>query len=268
MVYKEPTALKGGHRVEINSTGANVPFVIENGFPGQLVRGRWMPLVAGGDGTDGDNTPEGGTGSDNSGGTGTGDNSGEGPKFTQEQLDAIVAREKNKAARGKIDPKEFGFDSQKDLKEFLEAAKEQQKQSQSDAEKAIEEAKKQAAEEAETKVLSKANARLVKEEFKIAALDHGVKFMDDAYALAQTLEDWDVEVDDEGVVTGLTKEFFEELKKQKPFLFQEGQGDNNDGSGNPAKHRKDVGAGAGGSGGPVNNEAELKENYPALQHIR
>lgn len=186
---------------------------------------------------------------------GTGDSSNESKTLSQEEVNAIVAREVAKAQRGKLDPTELGFESGKELREFLDAAKQQQEaqkdQSQKDFEAAVEEAKTQARQE----ILSTANQRLVKAEFILAAANRGVKFGEDAFALAQTTDLWKgVEVSDEGEVSGFDDTFFEELKKLKPYLFEE-----------PKTPIPDAGAGAHGAAGEKNSPQELVGKYPALR---
>lgn len=230
------------------------------------LKGRWYPIIRGaegsndsgtGDGTSADN--DGGTSADNDGGDNKGDKKDE-KLFTQDQLNAIAAREAEKAKRGKVDPKELGFDNAKEMKEYLDKAKEQADSQKSESEKALEEAVTKAKADAEAGVLSKANERVLRAEFLIAAVKAEVKLPNDAFVLAQTLEDWkSVEVSDDGNVTGLDEAFFETLKEAKPFLW----GEDDDGSGT------DIGAGATGAGkkGSVAaREEELKTKYPSLSN--
>jgi hypothetical protein len=177
--------------------------------------------------------------------------------FTQEEVNAIAAREAAKAARGKLDPKELGFDSAKDMKEFFESAKAKQEADKDEDEKALEQAVKEAREEATSTVLASANQRVLKSEFTLAAMQHEVEpgAMGDAFTLAKTMDIWSgVEIDGEGAVTGFDDNFFVELKKAKPFLFKQAP--------------VGGGAGAGGaapSGGKTNEDQELAAKYPALQ---
>ena len=180
-----------------------------------------------------------------------------GKTFTQEEVNAIAAREAAKAARGKLDPKELGFDSAKEMKEFFESAKQKAEADKDEDEKALEQAVREAREEVTTAVLATANERVMKSEFTLAAMQHEVEpgAMGDAFTLAKTMDIWkDVDLDDEGVVSGLDDNFFAELKKAKPFLFKQAP--------------VGAGAGAGGaapSGGKGNEDAELAAKYPALQ---
>lgn len=211
------------------------------------------PLIAGGAedaNSDGDGTPP------DTGDQGSADSQGtsEDKVFTQEQLNAIVTREVQKAARGKLDPKELGFDSGKDLKEFLDGVKAKAESEKDESEKALEAAVKQAQDAAREEILSKANTRVLKAEFLLAAKDAGVKAGagNDAYVLAQTMDVWqDVAIGDDGEVTGFTPEFFKELKESKPFLFE-------------APVSGDIGAGAHGEGESSSDE-DLLSKYPALQ---
>lgn len=241
-------------------------FVLNHlGFPG-LAMYRFPDDGAG----SGDGGNSGGTETDNSGGDDDPDNSsgddgaqGEGQKtFTQEELNAILAKEKSKATRGKIDPKSLGFDSQKDLEAFVKAQKDKAEKDQSEEEKKLAQAIKDAEDKARTEVMSVANTRLIKSEFRVAAIEAGIprKALDDAFLLAQNLEDWEVEVDDDGEVNGLTPEFFKTLKKEKPFLFN-GQ------SKDPAENDAGGGAGAGGRGKGA-DEAQLRERFPGLANVQ
>lgn len=239
---------------------------LDRGF---TVGGRFYPYISGGSEGEGDSgSGDGdGTGTDNSGGTsgGTGDGEGDGgqgsgedeKKFSQKELNDHIAREVSKAQRGKLDPKELGFESAKELKEFLDKQKEAMEEAKTQAEKDLEEAKTKAADEAKSTVLAQATERLILAEFKIAANAAGVVAPDDAYVLAKTMDIWtQVEVDeDKNEVSGFDNHFFDSLKEKKPYLFGDAK---QNGSG-------DIGAGAGGGGGGGGDRtAELKEKYKAL----
>lgn len=247
----------------VSFPGLTTTTTTANGF---WYNGTWRPVFAGGDGTDGDSGDGGGAetaSSDEDGDSktppGDGDSGTEEKTFTQEEVNAILAREKSKATRGKVSPKDYGFDSQKDFDAWVKAQKDKQDKDKTEEEKKLADAIAAAEKQAEDKIMSKANARLIKSEFKVAARDAGIpkEALEDAYLLAQTLEDWDVEVDDEkDVVVGLSADFFKELKKQKPFLFPESK----TGSG-------DAGAGAGG-GGRSKDAGSVQEIYPALRNVQ
>lgn len=228
---------------------------------------RLFPLIQGGaddaasddppaDDTEVDDSDSDDTDDDSSGGDDKGEKS-----FTQKDIDRILAKEKSKALRGKIDAKELGFDSAKDLKAFIDSMKEKAESDKSEAEKAQEAAVAKARDEARTEAVGKAKSMTLKAEFKVAAQDAGIPRdrLDDAYALAQNLEGWDddVTIDDDGVVTGLDEEFFTTLQESKPWLFPSDDAGSSGGSG-------DIGAGAGGKG-KVTSEEKLRGEYPALQ---
>lgn len=228
-------------------------------------KGEFWPIIqggaegdSGGDGGDGTSTDNGdGTSTDTGGGKGSDDK-----VFTQEQLNAIVTRETQKATRGKLDPKELGFDSAKEMKDWIDGQKAKVDEAKTDDEKAREEAIEAAKKEAESGVLSKANARILKAEFLTAAVDHKIRkeARTDAYLLAPTLDSFEgVSVNDDGNVTGFDDAFFEELKEKKPYLF-EPEGDAGAGAG-----RGDIGAGRRGDAGEKDTDAELRAKYPALQ---
>jgi hypothetical protein len=219
---------------------------------------RWYPYVMGGapdaEGETGGTPPAGDEKDDKQGDTGDDKSGGDEKKFTQEEVNALIAKETSKAQRGKLDPKELGFESAKALQEFLDTQKEKAEAQKTEQEKALEEAIAKATKEAETNILSKANARVIKAEFFIQAKDAGVVDPAGAFEVAKSLKDWAVEIDDDGVVTGLDKAFFEGLKKEKGYLFGE-TNDSVDGAG----------AGAGGKGSVKDRNAELKQKYPALK---
>lgn len=234
----------------------------------ELVGGIYPPITGSqeDEGNDGAGDGDGSTEGDDSDGTSTDDGDGSGgdgddgddkPTLSQKQVDAIVSREKAKAARGKIDPKDLGFKSAKEVTDFLDAMKKKADEDKNEDEKALEEAIKEAKAEATAEVLDKANERLTRAEFKIAGKDHNIAYLDDAYEIAQKLDIWDgVEVDEEGNVTGFDDDFFTELEKAKPYLFK-GEEDDDSGS--------DIGAGRRSNKSKPDRTAELKEKFPALQ---
>jgi hypothetical protein len=184
--------------------------------------------------------------------------------LTQDQVNAIVAREVAKAQRGKLDPKELGFESGKELKDFLDKQKEAADAAKDQATKDLEAAKEQAMKNAEATVLTKANERITKSEFVVKAATAGVTSPADAYVIAKTMPIWTqvelVEDGDDVKVNGFDDAFFEEMKKEKPFLFASA-------GGQPGG--KDLGGGAGNSdkGGKDRlGEDSLLKNYPALRN--
>lgn len=219
--------------------------------------GTVWPVIAGGseDGDDADGTSTGNEDGTPPADGDDGKSTDDGKTFTQAEVNALVTREVSKAARGKLDPKELGFDSAKDMKTFIDDMKSKQEADKTEEDKAKEEAIKAAADAAREEVLTVANGRLVKAEFLTAAADAGIskEARNDAYVLAQTLEDWkSVEVDDDGNVTGFDAAFFETLKEAKPYLFASAEG-----SGVP-----DVGAGRSGGGKDGNSRLqELQAAY-------
>lgn len=202
------------------------------------------PAVTPGTGTPpapGDSTPPADGEVTPAAGNGEGDG-GEGSDktFTQAEVDAIATREAAKAARGKLDPKELGFDSAKDLKAFLDAQKEKVEKDKTEEEKAFEDRVTKAEDAAKASVLDTANARLLRAEFMLAAVKADVAHGEDAFVLAHGLDEWDgVEIKDDGSVTGFDDAFFAALKEAKPFLFKQ----EDDGTG------RGTDAGAGHRGG-------------------
>jgi hypothetical protein len=220
--------------------------------------GQWFPIIAGGaddsasDESETDTSKEelDATESDTS-------DTPEEKSFTQEDVNKLISREVAKAQRGKLDPKELGFDSLRDLKTFFDTAKQQTEEAKSDAEKAIEQARKEAAKQAREEVLVQANERIIKAEFLVAAKEHGVRYTSDALALARNLDLWkEVDITDDGVVHGLDDDFFESLKEAKPFLFEA-----------PEPKTPDIGAGRRGGASNQDKQAELAQKFPALRGL-
>lgn len=244
-----------------------VPGVVNfMGIEGYFRNGKFRPIISGGaddeEDSDSDNSEEEGkkkddTGSKNQEDTDS-DKSG-GKTFTQAELDAIVQREKKAASKGKVKLDELGFKSKDELDTFIRTMKEKADEDKSEQEKKLEDAVKAAKGEARDEVLGKANKRIIKAEFKIAAHEAGVRkeALNDAFAVAQLMDEWEVEVDeDKDEVVGLTDEFFKELKKQKSYLFA----DKEEGK----KKKGDAGAGANGGG---EAKKDLSETYSGLKNM-
>jgi ElaB/YqjD/DUF883 family membrane-anchored ribosome-binding protein len=201
-----------------------------------------------------------GTGADKpDGGT---DSGGSDKTLTQDEVNRIVAREVAKAQRGKLDPTELGFESGKELREFLDKQKELAEQSKDEATKELEAAKKQATKDAEATILSKANERITKSEFVVRASAAGVSSPADAYVIAKTMPIWTqvelVENGDDVEVKGFDDDFFKEMKEQKPFLFATAG----------AQQGGDQGAGAPNNDRSKDrfSEETLLREYPALKN--
>lgn len=247
----------------------------DQAFPGAIQgfwwRGKFRPFIAGADGTEDTDSKDssGGTDTDDKSGGTDSDKSGEGDKdkdekkFSQAELDSLISKSKSKALRGKLDPKELGFDSRKEMEDFIAAAKDKQTEDQTESERQLEEAKTKAREEAKQEVMKPAQRIALKAEFKLACADKNIPRdrADDAFSIAQNLEEWkDVDIDDQGVVKGLDDTFFDALKESKPWLFKE-EGSEDKGSG-------DIGAGAGGGSrksSETADETKMRETYPALR---
>lgn len=200
-------------------------------------------------------------------------------KFSQKDMNAVVAKEvakaNRKATRGKLDAKELGFDSAKELKEFIDTMKQKADKEKTDEEKAKEKAIEDAKTSTKTEIMADANARLLKAEFKLKAAELGIKETNDAFVLAASMKDlWDdVEIDDDGEVQGLDDDFFDELKKRKGYLFTSKKDDDDEDDDEGKGRDAGAGAGAGGPTGgkrkkPKEGSAEqLKSDYPALKRI-
>lgn len=225
------------------------------------------PIIAGGadDGDAGNSGDGDGTSSGNDDGTSANNDEGKTGNeklFTQDQLNAIATAEANKARRGLVSPKDLGFESAKEMKDWVDSQKAKAEEDKSEDEKAREAAIEEAKRAAEESVLSKANERLRKAEFLSEAVNHQInrEARDDAYLLAQTLEEWgNVDVNDEGVVTGFDDAFFDALKEAKPYLFATAEGEGGNGLG-------DIGAGQRGGGDSDSAKLQdLKNKYSALR---
>ena len=196
-------------------------------------------------------TPDGGT-----------DSGGSDKTLTQDEVNRIVAREVAKAQRGKLDPKELGFESGKELKEFLDSQKQAAEAAKDEATKALEAAKAEATKNAEATVLTKANERITKSEFVVKASAAGITSPADAYVIAKTMPIWTqvelVEEGDDVTVEGFDDDFFKKMKEEKPFLFAAAGGQGGDlGGGAPNNDR---------SGQGYLAEEKLLKDYPALKN--
>jgi hypothetical protein len=226
---------------------------------------RWVPPIMGAQ--DDPPSDDEGSGDSDPGDEDTDDTGDEKPDeeertFTQKEVNKLLAKEVDKAKRGKLDPKELGFGNRKDLETFVNSMKEKSEEEKTEAERKQEEAINAAKEEATKGVLDKSKQLVLKAEFKLMAQEAGIgsEAREDAFLLAQTLDEWkSVEVSDEGEVEGLDKDFFEELKKAKPFLFAAPADDDDDsGPGN-------IGQRSSGGKKKSDEEATLRSKYPALQ---
>lgn len=232
-------------------------------FPTTFVwKGIEWPIIMGADDSvDGDDT-SGGTDDATSGDDkGDGDKGGDDKTFTQDQLNAIVTREAQKAARGKLDPKELGFESIKEVKDWVDSQRKDADSKKTEDQKAREAEIAEAKREAQESVLTSANERIRRAEFLLAAVDHNVRkeAREDAYLLGPTLDAWaEVAISDDGKVNGFDDTFFEELKEKKPYLFEADGASNGNGRG-------DIGAGRRGDGKKPSREEELRSRYRALQ---
>ena len=238
-------------------------------------RDRWIPLIAGGaeddsdadedEGEDGD-----GTETDDSDEDDDSEDTSKEKTLTQSQVNKLLAKERRKAARGKVDPKELGFETQKELDEFVKAQKAKSDEDKSKEEQEREKQLKDAIEAAEKGVLSKAHRVLLKAEFKSLAADAGIPRdrVDDAFALAQGLEDWDdISVNDKDEVEGLDEDFFTTLKEAKPYLFVEESDDDEDDEDDDTPTRISSGTRAKGGKTKATEESKLREAYPGLRQL-
>lgn len=137
--------------------------------------------------------------------------------MTQEELDALISREK-----GRVKKKYEDYDEIKArLEEFTRAEEERKKAEMTEAERL--KLEKEEAEKQAKSAMEKANQRLIKSEFRSAAKDFGVRkdALEDLLLFADMTS---VKVDDEGNVYGV-KESIESLKKSKGYLFSKDYAD-------------------------------------------
>lgn len=227
--------------------------------------GEFMPIIMGaaegdpdpasGEGASGDPTP--GAAGDPTPGK------GDEPKtFTQEEVNALMTKEASKAARGKLDPKELGFDSAKEMQEFIASAKERADAEKDEAQKELEKQTKEAYERGKTETLSSAKQIALRAEFTIQATKAGVVDPAGAFLLAQAEQAWeDIQVADDGSVTGLDDAFFAAFKETKPYLF----GVATPGTNGTSTPKINPGAGGASSDDAAAKAAALAKAYPALQ---
>lgn len=228
-----------------------------NGF---WLRGQFYPAIQG---ADDPASEESGTSTEeeNPGGTGTETPPPEGKTFTQDEVNSLVAREVAQKTRGKLSPEELGFESAKQMRDWVSQMRDRAESDKTEADKEREKAISDAAKAARDEVLSKAQQIALKAEFKILAHDAGVAFTDDAFVVAQTLDLWKgVEVDEEGAITGLDEAFFTSLKEAKPFLFKQETKEET-----PPPRTPGIGAGGGTGAIKPDRAAELTETYPGLR---
>lgn len=133
--------------------------------------------------------------------------------MTQEELDALIGREKGRVKNKYADYNEI----KAKLDEFTQAEEQRKQAEMSEVERLQDQIQK--AEEAKTKALESANNRLIKTEFRLLASskDFGIRkdALDDAFVLSDLSS---VEVDEDGNITGV-QEALETLKKSKGYLF-------------------------------------------------
>lgn len=146
--------------------------------------------------------------------TGGEDSDSKGKTFTQEELQAIAARESQKGGRKALQSlaEELGFDSVDAMKQAAQKARELEDQQKTELQKLQEQA--QQAEQQRQQALQTANERLIQAEVKAQASALGFVNGDVAYKL---MDRSSVEVDDNGNVTGV-QEALSSLMEQHPFL--------------------------------------------------
>ena len=231
-----------------------------------------FPIIAGGAEEDGDSDDDAddATEGEDSGSDDDDSSSDTGKSFTQDDVDRILAKERKRSRRGAVDVKELGFDSKQELADFVKSVREQADKDKDEETKSREEAIESAKQEAVSAVLNEADRKLLKAEFKVAAREAGIPKdrLEDAFSLAQNLDDWqDVEVDKDGNVAGLDEDFFGTLKEQKSYLFGSDEGQEDDDS-SDTSGGSGAGTRAGGKGDLSKSQrAALLERYPGLTPV-
>lgn len=188
--------------------------------------------------------------------------------FTQDELDKIVQERLGRATRGKMEPKDFGFETKAELEAALKVAKDAGEAAKSEADKAIEAARKEGRKEAETELMGKASARLVRSEFILQAKDRNIVDPNSAYLLAKAEERFSgVQVKDDDTVEGMDDTFWGDLLKGRDYLILAGSGDA--GEKKPPPGNANAGTGTGGrKAPPADRQEELKKAYPSLANRR
>ena len=187
--------------------------------------------------------------------------------FTQDELDKIVQERLGRATRGKLEPKDFGFETKAELEAALKKAKDADEAAKSETDKAIEAAKKEGRKEAEAELLGRASARLVRSEFILQAKDRNVVDPSSAYLLAKAEERFTgVTVKDDDTVEGLDDTFWADLLKGRDYLVKVGE---DAGEKKPPPSNANAGTGTGGrKSPPQDRQEELKKRYPSLANRR
>lgn len=194
---------------------------------------------------------------------------GETPKtFTQDELDRIVQERLGRATRGKLEPADFGFQTKAELEAALKVAKDAGEAAKSEQDKALEAARKEGRKDAETELMGKASARLVRSEFILQAKDRNIVDPNAAYLLAKAEERFaGVAVKDDDTVEGMDDTFWEDLLKGRDYLIkvaaEEGAGEKK------PPGNANAGTGTGGRKAPPDDrQEELKKRYPSLANRR
>ncbi|MGG4142971.1 scaffolding protein [Paenibacillus algorifonticola] len=167
--------------------------------------------------------------------SGEGDEKPKKLEFTQEELDALIGREK-----GRVKSKYADYDELKAERDRLKAEEDARKTAELteterlQAEKAEAERKAAEASERGDKALKAANDRVIRAEFRLLAKEAGVRAdaVDDAYRLADLSG---ASVDDDGNVAGVD-DVVAALLAAKPYLVAETK-----------KEPRAIGGGTGGS---------------------
>jgi hypothetical protein len=200
---------------------------------------------------------------------------GEVKSFTQEQMDAIIQDRLKKATAGRVSLEEFGLKSKDELQKLIDAQTAAEEKAKSDQDKALEEAKKAGRKEAETELMGKATARLVRSEFIAAAKDRNVVDPSALYLIAKGEGKLDgLTVNDADEVDGFDDAYWEELLKERPYMVKEGSSGGSTPPPPPGTGQKPPtpgNANAGSQGGtkvPEDRRKELLARYPALAKRR
>lgn len=189
--------------------------------------------------------------------------------FTQDELDRIVQERLSRATRGKMEPADFGFQTKAELEAALKVAKDADEAKKSEQDKAIEAARKEGRQEAETELIGRASARLVRSEFILQAKDRNIIDPNSAYLLAKAEERFKgVAVKDDDSVEGMDDTFWEDLLKGRDYLIKPVAGEGETGEKKPPGNAN-AGTGTGGRKAPPDDrQEELKKRYPSLANRR
>lgn len=234
-------------------------------FRGRDLASGWHCFAEdGGTGTGAGGDPGPGAQGTSGGGTGQQEPGTQSKTFTQDELDAIV----QKRVKGTVKLKDLGFESEDEFQSWVKTKRQEDEERKSEQQKAIDAAKEEGTKEA----LAKAKGIALRAQFLLAAKDAGIVNPSDAFLIAQAAGSLaDVEVDDDGGVSGLDEKFFKSFLKERQYLLASGEGTGNEGGTQPPQGAPNVNGSSRRQTAPQPTEERQKQlvaTYPALARRR